>query len=215
MPLLDQAGEAQTSSRSLENSEPGDASAGSHDATVRIHDPDSSSKTSTQHSSAKRHIPLSPLPLNDGISGRNQEDHNSAIVTRSNTPELQRVTDKQPGMAIREMSVHSQSLGMGSSGSQGQAAFEQAGKFRTGGMDRLRNLGRREEAREHARKNFAAAILRRFNAKLEGLTERSAAYGEGRRVVALSVEEQVEKLLLQASSTENLAQMYEGWTPWI
>ena len=215
MPLLDQAGEAQAGSRSVENSEPGDATAGSHDATARIHEADLGSKSSTQHSSAKRHMLLSPLPVIDSVGTRNQDDQASASVTRSNTPEPQKATDRLPGMPRREFSVQSQSLGIGSSGSQGETAFEQAGKSRAGGIHRQRNTGRREEEREQARKNFAAATLRRFNAKLEGLTERLSMHGERRQIIALTVEEQVDKLLLQATSTENLAQMYEGWTPWI
>lgn len=212
MPLLDQAGEGQTGSRSLENSEPVDTTAGSRDATAQIHDPDS--KASTQHSSAKRHTSLSPLPLNNSVDARDGEDQTLATLTRSNTPELLKTAKKLPGMTSRELAVQSSSLG-GSSGSQGQAALEQAGKFRPGGVDRQQNVSRKKEEREQARKSFAAATLRRFNAKLEGLTERPRTHKEGRKVVTLTVEEQVEKLLLQATSTDNLAQMYEGWTPWI
>lgn len=66
------------------------------------------------------------------------------------------------------------------------------------------------------RKAFAESALRRLKVKLEGLSEKGSRGGtEGRRVVTLSVEEQVEKLLQQASSIDNLAVMYEGWTPWI
>lgn len=206
MPLLDQAGDGQTGSRSVDNGESGDATAGSNDTTAVMPDTESNSKGSTQHLSAKAAL-LSPLPLSGGLD----VGQRSLGVTRSNTPEPMRVREKSTaGRSPRE----SQGLGVESNKSQGQAVLEQAGRFRLG-ADQRKKAGRKKGEREQARKGFAAATLRRFKAKLEGLTERHGLSGEGRRVSVLSVEEQVEKLLQQATSIDNLAQMYEGWTPWI
>ena len=72
----------------------------------------------------------------------------------------------------------------------------------------------------------AAAVLKRFARKLEGrdpdLRPRGdAALGaaEGRRAPGpaelQTVELQVEALLREARSADNLSRMYEGWTPWL
>jgi PI-3-kinase-related kinase SMG-1 len=102
--------------------------------------------------------------------------------------------------------------------SQGPPTLEPAGKFeksrRAGGL--RPRLETHNDEKEATRRAFAESALRRFKVKLEGLSEQGAKTpAEGRRVVTLSVEEQVEKLLQQASSVDSLAQMYEGWTPWI
>ncbi|KAG2500586.1 hypothetical protein HYH03_001354 [Edaphochlamys debaryana] len=82
---------------------------------------------------------------------------------------------------------------------------------------------RRSAADEARRRAFAAGALRRFVAKLEGRDGASDAGGgaasggqpAGAGSVPLSVADQVEVLVRQATSTERLAQMYEGWTAWI
>ena len=71
----------------------------------------------------------------------------------------------------------------------------------------------RDAARVAARKAFAEAALGRFRAKLQGWSE--TGQGEARRKVRLSEAAQVEKLVQQAANPDSLAQMYEGWTPWI
>lgn len=67
---------------------------------------------------------------------------------------------------------------------------------------------------------FAAAVLRRFTAKVAGLPtdagEASAAGGGGvLPPVALTESEQVRRLIVQATSVDNLARMFEGWMPWV
>jgi len=98
-------------------------------------------------------------------------------------------------------------------GSQGPHTSDQPGRGRGLGGGGPKP-GNRDEEKEATRKAFAESALRRFRVKLEGLSEQGGR-GEGRWVVTLSVEEQVEKLLQQATSIDSLAQMYEGWTPWI
>ena len=215
MPLLDHGGEAQTSSRSLNNSEPDDATARSHHATAGSLNPDASSKGSSQQSSIRRHGNLSPLPEDENTQAGALKDQTA--VTRSITPEPAKAADKLPSLSRRTSPAPAQlSLpSLGNSGSQGQAALEQAGKFRAGAATRQQHAGRQKEEREQARTGFAAATMRRFRTKLEGLTERPGNSGKGRRIVALSVKEQVEKVVQQAISIDNLSQMYEGWTPWI
>lgn len=55
--------------------------------------------------------------------------------------------------------------------------------------------------------SYALSILRRVEMKLDG---RDVADNR-----AISVAEQVDYLLKQATSVDNLCNMYEGWTPWI
>ena len=99
------------------------------------------------------------------------------------------------------------------------AGSEQPGKAAVGvrpGHSRRQGSGKRAQAQEAARRAFAESTLRRFKAKLEGLqVEQGAGPSQERRTVVLTVEEQVDKLLQQATSLDNLALMYEGWTPWI
>ncbi|KAL9245034.1 hypothetical protein vseg_018733 [Gypsophila vaccaria] len=65
-----------------------------------------------------------------------------------------------------------------------------------------------ESARASTGKNaFAVSVLRRVEMKLDGLD-----ISENRE---LSTTEQVDYLLKQATSVDNLCNMYEGWTPWI
>ena len=76
------------------------------------------------------------------------------------------------------------------------------------------------------RRLFAAGVMRRVVAKLEGRDESSgveAARGVAAAVASsrglsppvLTVSAQVDHLIRQASSGEKLCQMYEGWMPWI
>lgn len=56
-------------------------------------------------------------------------------------------------------------------------------------------------------RTYVAAVSSRCLAKLEGRD----VNGEGKD----GVENQVDRLLHQATNPENLCRMYEGWTPWI
>ncbi|XP_039015220.1 serine/threonine-protein kinase SMG1-like [Hibiscus syriacus] len=55
--------------------------------------------------------------------------------------------------------------------------------------------------------SYAMSVLRRVEMKLDGrdITDRRK----------LSIAEQVDYLLKQATSVDNLCSVYEGWTPWI
>ncbi|KAL4302693.1 hypothetical protein GQ457_10G022950 [Hibiscus cannabinus] len=66
--------------------------------------------------------------------------------------------------------------------------------------DRASRLARGKNA-------YAMSVLRRIEMKLDGrdITDRRE----------LSIAEQVDYLLKQATSVDNLCSMYEGWTPWI
>ncbi|KAH3767690.1 Serine/threonine-protein kinase SMG1 [Pelomyxa schiedti] len=55
------------------------------------------------------------------------------------------------------------------------------------------------------RNTHALSVLKRIKAKLEGKDP----------VDTLTIEQQVKFIIEKATSTENLCQMYEGWTPWI
>lgn len=57
------------------------------------------------------------------------------------------------------------------------------------------------------RNNYAMSVLRRVEMKLDGrdITDKRE----------ISISEQVDFLLRQATSVDNLCNMYEGWTPWI
>ncbi|XP_059470336.1 serine/threonine-protein kinase SMG1 isoform X2 [Neocloeon triangulifer] len=57
------------------------------------------------------------------------------------------------------------------------------------------------------RNAFAMGVLRRVKAKLEG---RDLDPGK-----AMSVQEQVELIISESTSLDNLCQHYEGWTPWV
>lgn len=75
---------------------------------------------------------------------------------------------------------------------------------------------RRSAADEARRRAFAASALRRFVAKLEG-REVEAVAGTAMAVTAqyISVPDQVDVLVRQATSTDRLAHMYEGWAAWL
>lgn len=64
-----------------------------------------------------------------------------------------------------------------------------------------------EQAKKAQRKAFAAATLKTFHSKLFG--------HNGARHSAMEVEQLVDQVLRQATSLDNLCQMYEGWTAWI
>lgn len=199
IPLL---GEPQTDSRSLADSEPSDGNSAGYPQ-------DTSSAVNTQQS---RITPPSSLPLPKSAPEAEGQVLSDAPLIK--TPESVEVD------IVRERSHSKSPLGTSKEAvigqSQGQAALEQAGKLK-GALQttRHRHSERRTEEREQARKGFAHATLCRFKVKLEGLKEREGSPQEGVKVVVMSVEEQVEKVLQQASSMDNLARMYEGWTPWI
>jgi serine/threonine-protein kinase SMG1 len=50
-------------------------------------------------------------------------------------------------------------------------------------------------------------VLRRVRAKLEG---KDLDLGK-----AMSVQEQVDLIISESTSVDNLCQHYEGWTPWV
>ena len=206
--MSDQASEAQMSGGPQGNSAPTDAG-------TKTSNQGSSSKGSTQQSSAKNPLQNLSQPALKGLEIGLGKD--SQGPTRVSTPEPPVFIAKEAETAqLAQSRSPSQAQKVHSSGSQGMAALEQAGKS----MGKARGLRygeseRRQEERERARRGFSAVTLRRFRAKLEGFTERGAGSMEGGQRTVLSVEEQVEKLLQQATSRENLAQMYEGWTPWI
>jgi hypothetical protein len=81
---------------------------------------------------------------------------------------------------------------------------------------------------QQERNTYAIKALRRVNAKLEGLvgtssssqrkapvTSTSLPFAAGHSTGALTVEQQTDWLIHEATSKENLARMYEGWTPWL
>ncbi|GFR47474.1 hypothetical protein Agub_g9203, partial [Astrephomene gubernaculifera] len=77
---------------------------------------------------------------------------------------------------------------------------------------------RRSAADEARRRAFAAGALRRFITKLEGREGEGAGTGAqaaGAPAAPLSVTEQVDLLVRQATSVDRLSQMYEGWTAWL
>ena len=64
-----------------------------------------------------------------------------------------------------------------------------------------------EQAKKEQQKAFATATLRTFHSKLFG--------HDVARHSAVEVEQMVDQVLRQATSLDNLCQMYEGWTAWI
>ncbi|GET01157.1 serine/threonine-protein kinase SMG1 isoform X2 [Rhizophagus clarus] len=58
-----------------------------------------------------------------------------------------------------------------------------------------------------ARNSFAVSVIRRIKSKLEGK--------DFDLNTKMSVSEQVDKIIQQATDTDNLCVMYEGWTAWI
>lgn len=59
----------------------------------------------------------------------------------------------------------------------------------------------------HQRNAYAVNILRRVRHKLEGRDFDPAK--------KCKVTEQVDRVIQEATQVENLANMYEGWTPWL
>ncbi|CAA0807572.1 Serine/threonine-protein kinase TOR [Striga hermonthica] len=64
---------------------------------------------------------------------------------------------------------------------------------------------------------YAVSILRRVEMKLDGrdITDNRHAYISILMHLEISIGEQVDFLLRQATNIDNLCNMYEGWTPWI
>lgn len=65
----------------------------------------------------------------------------------------------------------------------------------------------KQESREQQRNAYAVGVWRRVRLKLEGRDP-----DPGRR---LNIQEQVDYVIREASSVDNLASLYEGWTPWV
>ncbi|CAO2815128.1 unnamed protein product [Amaranthus hypochondriacus] len=86
---------------------------------------------------------------------------------------------------------------------------DEATSKRVGAIDDSQNdRFKKESVRAIRGKNtFAMSVLRRIEMKLDGQD-----ISEKRE---LSIEEQVDYLLKQATSADNLCNMYEGWTAWI
>lgn len=120
----------------------------------------------------------------------------------------------------------SHSRGSSSTGSQSDPAalvqtggddLEQDSKavLKPGVQDDILNInvhdGLKPHQNEHAvkaqRKVFAAATLKSFQSKLFGR--------DGANQSVLEVEQLVDQVVRQATSLDNLCQMYEGWTAWI
>lgn len=83
-----------------------------------------------------------------------------------------------------------------------------------------REQGQSLESRTRIQKDYAKAIMQRFKFKLDGQQRQFKKSPEDfgtdtPQIQILSVREQVDKLISQATSLDNLARMYEGWTPWI
>lgn len=82
---------------------------------------------------------------------------------------------------------------------------------------------RRGRKRHQERNAYAVNVISRIREKLEGVVSPSdrptgASTAEGsaeRKSKVLSVSQQVDYLIHQATSTDNLSVMYEGWTAWI
>uniref|UniRef100_A0A1I8F2T2 FATC domain-containing protein n=1 Tax=Macrostomum lignano TaxID=282301 RepID=A0A1I8F2T2_9PLAT len=64
---------------------------------------------------------------------------------------------------------------------------------------------------QQERNSFALGVWRRIKAKLDG----DLPDEQQKQQQRLSVEDQVSKVIREAVSPDNLAQMYEGWTAWI
>ncbi|KAF9920880.1 Serine/threonine-protein kinase smg1 [Linnemannia zychae] len=64
-----------------------------------------------------------------------------------------------------------------------------------------------QQAPLHQRNAYAVNILRRVRHKLEGR--------DFEAVKKCKVAEQVDRVIQEATNVENLANMYEGWTPWL
>ena len=114
-----------------------------------------------------------------------------------------------------------------------------AGRSSTAGAHSAAQQFPQRRVQEHpalaaVRNRAAAAVLERFAQKLEGrdpdLSEKGkkpselsvegvTVKSEGRRgeseKYALAVEQQVDLLMREARSEDNLSRMFEGWTPWL
>ncbi|KAJ3024134.1 UNVERIFIED_CONTAM: hypothetical protein HDU68_008315 [Siphonaria sp. JEL0065] len=66
---------------------------------------------------------------------------------------------------------------------------------------------------ERERNAHALSILRRVQEKLDGMD--GVKHSDGGQKARKSVQEQVEMVIQQATSVENLSRMYEGWMSWI
>ena len=64
--------------------------------------------------------------------------------------------------------------------------------------------------KQERRNYYALNVLRRVKCKLDGKDRWPGKEREAKQ----SVSEQVESVIKQACSPDNLCQMYEGWSPW-
>eukprot|EP01012_Entosiphon_sulcatum_P046293 TRINITY_DN6213_c0_g1_i2.p1 TRINITY_DN6213_c0_g1~~TRINITY_DN6213_c0_g1_i2.p1 ORF type:complete len:3158 (+),score=468.32 TRINITY_DN6213_c0_g1_i2:1235-9475(+) len=67
----------------------------------------------------------------------------------------------------------------------------------------------REQPKQSGRNAYAVNVLHRVLAKLEGADSELASEK------ALTVSQQVQSIIQQATALDNLSVMYEGWAPWI
>eukprot|EP01083_Nonionella_stella_P219786 786922_1 len=65
------------------------------------------------------------------------------------------------------------------------------------------------------RSSYALSLIRRVAQKLDGHANARAARAGGSAKKKLNVEEQVDFLICEATSKQNLSQMYEGWASWV
>lgn len=83
------------------------------------------------------------------------------------------------------------------------------------GLQKVKGMKKQEQVStdtddQATKKEYASAIIRRFKGRLDGQYKDS-----GDRIGTLTVSQQVDKLIQKATNLDNLARMYEGWTPWI
>lgn len=141
------------------------------------------------------------------------------------------VADAQPAASdpmtgMNPVTSSHRPAGSGSTSSQSDPAalvgtagddLEQDSKaiLKAGGQDATLKVGvqdgskqkHHEQAEKAQQKAFAAATLETFQSKLYGR--------DGTRHSAMDVEKLVDQVIHQATSQDNLCQMYEGWTAWI
>ncbi|KAF9364732.1 hypothetical protein BGX34_000626 [Mortierella sp. NVP85] len=75
------------------------------------------------------------------------------------------------------------------------------------GQQQQQQPAQQDQHAPHQRNSIAVKILRKVRYKLEGR--------EFDHNVKCKVKEQVDRVILEATNVENLANMYEGWTPWL
>ena len=77
------------------------------------------------------------------------------------------------------------------------------------------------QAHDQERNEYAVEVLQVVNAKLSGEVmqreKNSQTHSSASKAnpTSMSVKDQVDHIVQQATSVDNLCVMYEGWTPWI